>query len=149
MIDEMVKEFCVAVGQPVPERPTMPSDELLQFRAKLICEEFAELMEAMGALQPELIKLRAACSLMISSMKSRGLQLHRVAAESVDLDYVVSGTRVSLGIDGAPVLAGIHAANMRKLGGPKCPTTGKQLKPKGWQPFDVESCIAEQCGEGR
>jgi hypothetical protein len=39
-------------------------------------------------------------------------------------------------IDGAPIAAEVHRANMAKVGGPKSPT-GKQLKPPGWTPPDI------------
>lgn len=35
----------------------------------------------------------------------------------------------------------VHAANMRKVGGPKCPDTGKQLKPEGWTKPDIEGVL--------
>lgn len=35
----------------------------------------------------------------------------------------------------------VHAANMRKAGGPKCPTTGKQLKPEGWVGPDIAGVL--------
>lgn len=35
----------------------------------------------------------------------------------------------------------VHAANMRKAGGPKCPTTGKQLKPDGWVGPDIAGVL--------
>lgn len=48
-----------------------------------------------------------------------------------DLTYVVMGGAVNAGVNLQPHFDEVHAANMRKLDGPKRPD-GKQMKPEGW-----------------
>jgi predicted HAD superfamily Cof-like phosphohydrolase len=60
-----------------------------------------------------------------------------------DLDYVVEGTRLEFGIDGEPIAAEVHRANMAKTEGPVAPD-GKRLKPPGWTPPDIAGVLRKQ-----
>ena len=60
-----------------------------------------------------------------------------------DLDYVVEGTRLECGVDGAPIAAEVHRANMAKAHGPMR-EDGKRLKPEGWTPPDIEGELVKQ-----
>ena len=60
-----------------------------------------------------------------------------------DLDYVIEGTRLEFGIDGAPIAAEVHRANLAKTDGP-VREDGKRLKPPGWQPPDIEGELKKQ-----
>lgn len=51
-----------------------------------------------------------------------------------DLVYVALGAAVAWGLDLEPFWDEVHRCNMRKVGGPVDPDTGKQLKPVGWEP---------------
>jgi predicted HAD superfamily Cof-like phosphohydrolase len=61
----------------------------------------------------------------------------------VDLLYVTFGAAVEWGIDLQPFFAEVHAANMRKLGGP-VREDGKKLKPKGWSPPDIAGVLKRE-----
>jgi predicted HAD superfamily Cof-like phosphohydrolase len=63
-----------------------------------------------------------------------------------DTDYVTEGFRQECGIDGRPIAALIHAANMQKLAGPVDPVTQKKLKPEGWTPPDIGAELRRQGG---
>jgi predicted HAD superfamily Cof-like phosphohydrolase len=51
-----------------------------------------------------------------------------------DIDYVIEGTRSVFGVDGAPIAAEIHRANMSK----EPNGWGKPAKPANWTPPDIE-----------
>ena len=57
-----------------------------------------------------------------------------------DLIYVVLGTAAEFGIDLEPFWNEVHRSNMEKLGGEKR-ADGKQLKPDGWEPPDIEGIL--------
>ena len=58
----------------------------------------------------------------------------------VDLLYVTLGAGVEFGIDLGPLFEEVHAANMRKVGGP-VREDGKHLKPPGWVAPDVAGVL--------
>lgn len=121
-IQQAVAEFHAAMGSTVGDAPALRD---LELRKKLIREEYDEVMEA---LEDE--------------------DLVAAAAEMCDLFYVLAGTFVAAGVDFAPIFEAIHAANMRKLGGPQR-DDGKQQKPADWEPADIASLIGEQMAQAR
>jgi predicted HAD superfamily Cof-like phosphohydrolase len=62
-----------------------------------------------------------------------------------DMLYVVYGAAVEMGVDIHPFFAIAHDANMKKTLGPKR-EDGKQLKPEGWQPPDIEGLYQKMYG---
>ncbi len=60
-----------------------------------------------------------------------------------DLDYVIEGARLTLGINGKPVADEIHRTNLAKVGGP-IRDDGKRLKPEGWTPPDIAGELRKQ-----
>lgn len=126
---QRVREFHEAIGESPPRSPSYPGPELLALRRKLIEEEQSETMEALD-------RLRAATPEELESAFAQA------AAELIDLLYVTYGALVWFGVDADELFAEVHAANMRKREGPKR-ADGKQLKPPGWRPADVEGLIAK------
>lgn len=145
-IRQKVKEFHEAMDIPVISSPSIPADDRVRLRASLIAEEFFEVMVAMFGNAPLLVESQQAMSGFIAFAKPH-VDLESVADGLCDLDYVIEGTRLELGIDGGPVLDEVHAANMRKVGGP-VRDDGKRLKPEGWQPPDIARVLREQRGDG-
>ena len=143
------------MGQPIRDTPGPIPDERVRFRLRLIAEEFFEVLEACGINRPI---LQAA---VVHEIDSTGY--HRVndgfaltplkvdfpaLADALgDLDYVVEGARCEWGIDGRPITAAIHVANMAKATGP-VREDGKRLKPEGWTPPDIEGELRKQGWEG-
>lgn len=114
---ECVQEFHKAFELPAPSKPTF--DEFTEVRIVLIQEELDELFEAFCA------KDMIAC---IDAL--------------ADLEYVVNGAAVALGVDLQPFFAEVHANNMTKVhsdGTVKYREDGKVLKPESYQPVDLES----------
>ena len=116
-IDDLMLNF----GHEIHAKPKMPSEDTLQLRMKLIAEESQELLEAL----------------------EEG-DLPHIAKELADVLVVTIGCASALGIDMNPVWDIVHDSNMAKIGGPVDPETGKQLKPEGWKPPDIESEIKRQ-----
>jgi len=109
---ECVREFHRKFNQPIGERPCI-DESRTRLRADLIREEALETMIAI-----------------------RTGDLVGVADGIVDLIYVALGAAVEFGIDITPIFEIVHAANMRKIGGPaRC--DGKILKPEGWEAPDA------------
>lgn len=140
-----VREFCKAMGQPVSDGPPRELEmDRLKFRLQLITEEYLEVMRAAGAGSES---LRFAEHFLINaidySAKSLRLALPRLVQELEDLDYVVESFRTEMGVDGAPVHAAVHAANMKKTTGP-VRADGKRLKPPGWMPPDIAEVLRQQ-----
>lgn len=111
------------MGAAMPERPKMPDLDLLRLRQTLIREEYVEVNEVIE---------------MLASGESDDMA--RLIHELCDLLYVAYGAILACGVDPDPVFDEVHQANMRKLDGPRR-ADGKILKPKGWQPADVEKII--------
>jgi predicted HAD superfamily Cof-like phosphohydrolase len=141
-LKSQVTEFHKLVGQPILETPTVPSDEHVRLRAALITEEYLEVMQSLFKYPDEFNDFRDRLGDIIRHMPIV-VDMFDLADGLADLDYVVEGTRLEFGIDGGPIAAEVHAANMRKLGGSKN-AQGKILKPEGWTPPDIEGVLKRQ-----
>lgn len=68
------------------------------------------------------------------------------AADAIaDIEVIANGAAVDFGLDMSPIVDDVHAANMRKVGGP-VRADGKRLKPPGWVGPDVAGVIERQRG---
>jgi predicted HAD superfamily Cof-like phosphohydrolase len=140
---DQVREFHLAMDVPADaERPKLIPDNRVRLRAALIAEEF---FEVMGALIGPDTHLLHAAKIVGECIKDRNITVSMpdLADGLADLDYVVEGTRLEFGIDGEPIAAEVHRANMTKVGGPIAPN-GKRLKPEGWTPPDIEGILKKQ-----
>jgi predicted HAD superfamily Cof-like phosphohydrolase len=141
-----VREFHTAMGIPTADAPAIPDEARVRLRAALIAEEFFETMEALIEKHPHSHTDFLTAKDAIRRVLTHGVvavDLPALADGLADLDYVVEGTRLEFGIQGAPIAAEVHRANMAKVGGLKSPT-GKQLKPEGWTPPDIEGELRKQ-----
>jgi predicted HAD superfamily Cof-like phosphohydrolase len=145
-LSRQVAEFHKAVGQPILDKPQVPSEERIRLRLRLITEEFFELLDAAGL--PLLVSKAFVMSVINAETFRNGENQSTVSmvdlADAVaDLDYVVEGTRLEFGINGAPIADEVHRSNMLKASGP-VRADGKRLKPPGFQPPDVEGELRKQ-----
>jgi len=142
-LSEQVREFHRAMGQPVLERPTVPHDDRVRLRLRLIAEEFVELLESsLVMVESERADLRRYVRQVVDEYTVL-VHLPSAVDALADLDYVIEGTRAEFGVDGEPVAALVHAANMAKVGG-KPDANGKIQKPEGWQAPDIEEELTRQ-----
>lgn len=134
-INEQVMEFHRVMNAPIGTTPKELSEERLLLRLKLIAEECDELLAAAGYCRDgsgHLFRHNVADFDMVEVADALG-----------DLDYVIEGMRIELGIDGTPIAAEIHRTNMAKADGP-VREDGKRLKPPGWLPPDIRSLLIAQ-----
>lgn len=127
-----VAAFHEALELTIGETPAIRDADL---RASLILEEAAETAESLTGRKVE-------CSLGVSDSARRERSLAGAIDGLCDLLAVVYGAAVTFGIDLAPFWEEVHRTNMAKVGGPKR-ADGKQLKPEGWTPPDIEGLLAE------
>jgi predicted HAD superfamily Cof-like phosphohydrolase len=157
-LSEQVAEFHAAMGLPglgpsSSEGPKVIAGERVRLRASLIAEEFFETLSAMFEVDSSENDYRNewgddfkdAGTDIESVIRNAKVKVDMVAlADGLsDLDYVVEGTRLEFGIDGAPIAAEVHRSNLAKVGGPLS-ASGKQLKPEGWTPPDIEGELRKQ-----
>lgn len=136
---QMVRDFFEAVGQRRPGFGGATEAEI-RLGLRLVAEEFSELIDAAfgvdsGVGMPAIWDLIQSAPLCID--------LPALVDATADLDYVVEGLRVRLGVDGDPIWEAVHAANMAKSTGP-LREDGKRMKPEGWKAPDVEGLLREQ-----
>ena len=143
-----VDEFHEKFDLPRPREPVSEFDEaLVRFRLRLIAEEFVESLEAMFGtmVQTDWQRLRAVKVSLQEMIDSNPVEVNlpEFVDGLADLDYVVEGARITFGIDGRPIAAEVHRANMSKVGGPTR-ADGKIMKPEGWKPPDIAGELAKQ-----
>jgi predicted HAD superfamily Cof-like phosphohydrolase len=115
---DKVTEFHRVFSHPINAPWT---DELIKLRLDLLLEELCELEEALLA-------------------RDRP----HAAQESADLEYVLHGTTISLGIDLDTAVAEVHRANLSKLdddGQPIYRADGKVLKSRNYRKPDCSSAV--------
>lgn len=124
-----------AKGLPVREQPTAIEPEEVYLRARLMGDEFFEVLEAMTGRDwsPEQFDLREE----LKHADLGGGDLRKIALELADLAMTVAGTALHYGLHLDALAEEVHRSNMEKEGGP-----GKLTKPDGWEPPDAERALA-------
>lgn len=134
--EDLVAEFHRAMDLPVDVPPQRWSASLLKLRIKLLHEEFHEMMEELETLE--------ALHFTLTDGPTRNM-VERLLKEMADLQYVLSGTAVSLGLDLEAAFTRVHESNLSKLddrGHPiKDPSTGKVLKGPNYQPPNLKDLV--------
>lgn len=140
-----VSTFHKAGGHPIADRPTIPPEDRLRLRARLIAEECFEFLEAMFPHdESDLLRARGYVDEVI---RVGCVQVDFAAAVDAlaDIDYVVEGTRLEFGVQGDEIADEVHRANMDKFrGGARDDGKGKTLKPEGWRPPDIVGVLRNQ-----
>ena len=120
-----VKDFHIAFGQRVGEKPELPDSKERTLRMKLLAEEMYE-----------------------DTAAENDNDIVEIADALADIIYIACGTAVAYGIPLDDVFEEVHASNMAKLvdGKPIYREDGKVLKPEGWKPPDIESVLKRSHG---
>jgi predicted HAD superfamily Cof-like phosphohydrolase len=119
-----LRDFHRKFGLTINDTPTVPDDQVLQFRINLINEEAEEFAQA---------------------AKTRNLV--EMADALADLVYVTLGAAVSLGIDLAPIFKEVHRSNMTKVwpdGQVHRRADGKVIKPPTYSPANIAGELQRQ-----
>ncbi len=143
-VEDMMLKIRERTNYPsLPDSPTIPSDFLLMKQARLVMEEFLELMDACG--------LRVTCELDSGELglkKKRdviSMELPHIAKELVDVSVVVTGLMSEFGLKDKPLLEAVDNANLRKFGpGSYVDERGKLRKPKDFQDVNMSECLKNQ-----
>lgn len=115
----MLKEFHKACETEDPIKPTIPPQEKIELRRKLIKEEYTEL-----------------CGDEITEIGAMDTtDLEEIAKELCDLIYVVIGTALAYGIDLDRAFCEVHRSNMTKFPNGRVirRADGKILKPETYE----------------
>lgn len=166
-----VAAFVRKFGQARRETPGWPEQKDLDMRVRLIAEEFCEFMRAAGyqcsiqierpswppGMDPEsttpfgivVFENEEECEDLRlgvdgkTAYETEERNLPAAADGLIDMEYVILGTHVTMGIDSNPLWDEVQKANMAKEGG-ATREDGKILKPHGWQPPDIEGALRRQ-----
>lgn len=138
---QRVKEFMLRFGHPVYEEPRLIEDQAWEaMRIELIREELCELMDALGY-KDTANQIRA---VYINPDEEYERDLVAAADALGDLEYVVNGAAIGMGIPLPEVVAEIHRSNMTKLGPDGRPIyreDGKILKGEDYEPPNLERVL--------
>lgn len=140
----MVAQFHRKMGLPVASEPTVGTPEQRVLRVRLMLEEVLEFAEAAkvniwfydGADHGVRV---GEGDMAIEADTDEDPDLAQMTHELADVQYVVSGTAVELGLPVREAVPIIHEANMRKE--PVLDSGGKVRKPDGWAPADVSGLL--------
>jgi len=128
-----VRQFMKLAGQPILNRPGVPSASNARLGLDLIREEWEELQKAVHVvdrLQEE------------SSEEDLVEALAEVADALGDLLYVVTWNGLAWGLPMPDIMQEIQQANLDKFGpGSRKLENGKVAKPPGWTPPDIARVI--------
>jgi len=119
-----LRDFHEKFGLTINDTPTIPGDDVLQFRINLINEEAEEFEQA-----------------------AQARNLVEMADALADVIYVALGAAVSLGIDLAPVFEEVHRSNMTKVwpdGQVRRREDGKVIKPPTYSPANIAQELERQ-----
>lgn len=140
LIHHVVGKFHRRFGFPVRDTPAVPTPGEVRFRLRLITEEYFELLAAVCPGMGPVAAMQDLAERMVDSLviDPAKVDLVAFADATVDLDWVVEGTRATFGLPGAALLREVTTANMRK--GPGV-ADGKPVKGEGWTPPDIAGVL--------
>jgi predicted HAD superfamily Cof-like phosphohydrolase len=112
-------------------------------RLRLIAEEFEELIRACLDVSDEGTEFLQRSLRRLVDFEPVNVLLPEAVDALADIEYILLGTALEFGTDMGPIMGAVHAANMRKEGGPTR-SDSKILKPPGWVPPDIEGALRAQ-----
>ncbi len=159
-VEEMMQKIRLLGGlSPTPSLPCIPLDTMILAQAKLILEEFLELMEACGlevvtdlprhgldtgAQMVEVYALPRG-TLRLQPIPGYSINLPEVAKEAADLSVVTTGLFSEFGIADAPILEEVDSVNLTKFApGGYLDTNRKWRKPPNFKEADLRPILIAQ-----
>lgn len=147
-LSRQVRAFHEKYGHPTRSTPCVPEMKEVQFRLRLITEEFFELLAACEIWphldeghDPDEIHAFEIIKDAISDDFAGTVDLPEFIDALADLSYVIEGTAAAMGVNMAPVLAEVQRANMAKE--PNGPDA-KPVKLPGWTPPNITGVLLQQ-----
>ena len=134
--EDIVQEFHSKFKHPIDEQWTTT---LLELRLKLIREESGEVMEEFVNMLMDLERGKPVST----------IQKTKLLKELCDLQYVLSGAAVALGLDIQTAFIRVHNSNMSKLGDDGKPVyreDGKIIKGDNYKPPNLEDLVKWSLG---
>ena len=144
-IQSDVRSFMHAFNQHVPHTPQWPDQATMDLRVRLMSEEYMETVSSMGYNVFVGVSNLDGCWVYeneFTQAHHNCPNMPETADGLIDLLYGTIGSLLAMGIDMWPLWAEVQRANMAKTGGPK--VNGKQMKPAGWTPPDIEGLLRKQ-----
>lgn len=147
-LKQSVTEFHRAFGVPVHDKPTVPSDERVRLRARLMAEEFFETLEAMfdqeGVAADVISDARASLKYLVDRCYVK-VDLVGIADGLADQIYIAQGSALELGIPLEECVREVCRSNSTKLGAP-IREDGKVGKPDTYEPPQLERVLFGETG---
>jgi predicted HAD superfamily Cof-like phosphohydrolase len=148
-IRDQVLQFHKAAEVELPDSPTIPSDNIVRLRARLLAEEF---METISCMFDKSDPITGSC---IASVKDGLKAIIDQATVKVDLEgfadglcdiaVINEGAFEVFGLDSRPIQLEVHRSNMDKFrDGVKRRADGKILKPEGWTSPNIKRELEKQ-----
>lgn len=144
---DLVRAFHTKFGVPVRDKPGVPSDERVNLRLGLFIEEGLEKLEAASDLDDAFTAgLFAQVDYWLHRLLKEGkrkVDLPAFVDALADLEYVILGSGVELGVDLDPVFREVDRSNKTKSGG-GVREDGKLLKGPDYEPPRVLELLKAQ-----
>lgn len=144
-----VAVFMVAANQRLPEKPEIPTEEVLNLRLRLLVEEVCEFAWACGYMIGEADPDKEPADKL---GKEYGIELRRIGHKkpdyegmvdaAADIAFVNIGNMLSLGAGDIDLMNNVCDANLRKFEGDWSIKDGKLVKPSDWTP-PVYECVTK------
>ncbi len=151
-----VEEFMRKAGQELPDRPTIPIDEVLIRRARLTLEEALEKISALGV---TVVTKDNGDELNSQYIEDEGLNyadgfyfnlertpnLVKIVDGCLDCRVIATGTLLACGVADEALQREVDYNNLAKFGeGGHRDEHGKWIKPPGHKPPDIERILDMQ-----
>lgn len=140
---ERVAAFMRRFGQDTPERPTVPSDEVIRNRCRWLLEETLELLEAcFGPESHGPIESAASELAGVIRWSPVRVDMEAYADANADIRYVAYGNDIAAGIDSRETDAEVARSNDSKS--PPDAPGGKVAKGPSYSPPAIAAILREQ-----
>jgi predicted HAD superfamily Cof-like phosphohydrolase len=127
--------------QNVPDKPSIPSDDILRLRASLILEEALETIDGLGC---EILYdgIHTINKNNFSIVNVKKADLVKIADGCADISVVTIGTLSACGIPDEKLLQIVDENNLEKFGeGHTIREDGKLIKPINHQPPNIKDFL--------